>query len=284
MLRYSDLCDVGDLLYAFEETNLPLHWNSANGSDFLVSDCNGQTHLASHTGATNNGFPQAQLLDEGGYNADIAILGVRMRAWEILLRREAPSVPRQIESVHGTSRAHPRIVHHTMVLSTVATCRVEEDNGLLAFTRVLVENLGFTPHWGLEEYVFARQVVLYRFWLRVLLHWSAMRVVRKLENAAPDMRPVREMRLVALYLDAFLLDVHAEHAPVALVRRDWDILEELFPLIWESGKREEGILRRAGFSLRGAVVDFDEDRVVRAAGFDTEGCRLVNCIGGRECF
>jgi hypothetical protein len=171
-----------------------------------------------------------------------------------------------------------------MVLSTVAACRVKKHDRLLAFAGVLVEDLGPTPHWGFQEHVFASQMVLFLFWLRILLDWSALRVVRELENAAPDMRPVREMGLVALYLDAFLLDVHAEHAPVALVRRDWDILEELLPLIWESGEREEGILRRAGLRLRRAVADFDEDRVVRAAGFDSEGCRLVNCIGSCERF
>lgn len=44
-----------------------------------------------------------------------------------------------------------------------------------------------------------------------------MRIMHNLQHTTPDMRPVRESRLVAFDGDSFLLDVHAEHSLMPFV-------------------------------------------------------------------
>lgn len=117
-----------------------------------------------------------------------------------------------------------------MVLASITARSMQEDNVLAAFTGLLIEDLASSPQRRLDVCIAADDGVLIELWFLVCRGWSSMGVMQQLENAAPDVRPMGERilqspvskyfmpssegdetYLVALYLDALLLDIHAEH-------------------------------------------------------------------------
>jgi len=67
-------------------------------------------------------------------------------------------------------------------------------------------------------------------------------VVQDFESSSPGVRVLVKSQLVAQHLDAFLLDVHAEHALVTLIRHRRHGLEEFFPLLRQGGEGEDSVV------------------------------------------
>ena len=284
MSRYAELVAVSNTSPTRMGVYKPLQRDSADGSDFFVSYGHSQADLTGHTRTADDRSPQAQRLDKCRDDAHVAILSVCVRAGRAILGREAPAMARKIKRIHGTPRAHPGIVHDTVILSAVAPRCVQEHNRLLTLSGVFVEHLASAPDRSIQKDIFAGQMVLFGLGLCVLFHGSALSVMCKLEDTAPDVGPLRKGLLVALDFDAFLLYVHAVHAPVALIRRDWHFLEKLLPLLWERGERKQGVFRGAGLGFCEAIGYFDEQRIVRAAGFDAESSWTIDCVRGCKGF
>jgi len=141
-------------------------------------------------------------------------------------------VSREIKSSHPALLPHPLIIQHAMVLPRITTRRMQEQNLLLAFPSLLVEDLALAPHGRGNVRIPADNMVFVRLRLLVLRRRARVGIVQDLEDAAPDVGPVRESVLVALDFDAGLFDVHAEHAPVGLVGSYGGLLHEFLPLLW----------------------------------------------------
>ena len=122
----------------------------------------------------------------------------------------------KVESDHVALLAHSLVVHDAVVLTSVAACCMQEDDILIAFSRLLIEDFAFAPERRLDVDISADDVV--HIHLSFGISWSRTRmgIVNELEDTAPAVRPVGEARLVTLDLDALLLGVHAEH-PFAFV-------------------------------------------------------------------
>lgn len=69
---------------------------------------------------------------------------------------------------------------------------MEENNLLVAFSRLLIEDLALAPHWRLDVDIAADDAVVLR--LILLFFWcrSSERIVQQLQDAAPDVCPAGE--------------------------------------------------------------------------------------------
>lgn len=84
-----------------------------------MSDSHSQANLSGHGSTTDNRLIQFQALDNRGEATNIAILRIRVSAWEVASRREASPMTWKIERVHPTQLPHPLIIHNSVVLSTI---------------------------------------------------------------------------------------------------------------------------------------------------------------------
>ena len=161
-----------------------------------------------------------------------------MGAGKACARGIAAAVGGQVEGVHGAALQHARVVHDGVVLTAVGAGGVEKDDGLGPGAGGLVEDFAAAPEWGGEVDVAAGEVVFFFFvvggrGVRVGRGGTGVGVVQDLEGSAPDMGPSCEGGLVAEDLDTGLFDVHADHAPVALVGGFGGLFEDLGPLLWK---------------------------------------------------
>ena len=76
-----------------------------------------------------------------------------------------------------------------MVLSAVATSRVQEDDLLVSFARLLVEDLTLSPHGRRNVNVASNDAVFVQFVLLILGSGACKGVVQELQDTAPDMGP-----------------------------------------------------------------------------------------------
>jgi hypothetical protein len=119
----------------------PLQRNGSTGSDLLISNSDREAHLTSHGSSTDDRFVQLQSFHERGNASNVAVLGVGMRAWRVVLGREASTMSWKVEAVHIALLAHTSIIHDAMILASIGAGCVQEDNVLIAIARLLVENL-----------------------------------------------------------------------------------------------------------------------------------------------
>ena len=86
-----------------------------------------------------------------------------------------------------------------MILTAVATCRVEEDNLLLSLAGLLVEDLTLPPKRRLDVSVATDDAVLVQFVLVVLGSGASEGVVQELQDTAPDVGPASERVLQSVW-------------------------------------------------------------------------------------
>lgn len=79
-----------------------------------------------------------------------------------------------------------------MILTTIASGRVQEHDVLLALTRLLVEDLALAPHGRRDIHVPANDAVFVGLVLTVFGSRAGESVVQQLQNPAPDVGPASE--------------------------------------------------------------------------------------------
>lgn len=117
-----------------------LQRNGTARLDFIVACSNSQADLTSHTGTTNDGLVEAELLDEGRDEADIPVLGVGVHARPVVLVRERPAVCWKINGSHLQDSASAFVVEDAVVLASIAASCMEEDDFLAALAGLFVEH------------------------------------------------------------------------------------------------------------------------------------------------
>ena len=86
-----------------------------------------------------------------------------------------------------------------MVLSTVAAGRVQEDDLLISFARLLVEDLTLSPQRRRNVDIATDDAVLVQFVLVVLGSGASEGVVQELQDTAPDVGPASERVLQSVW-------------------------------------------------------------------------------------
>ena len=79
-----------------------------------------------------------------------------------------------------------------MVLTAIAASRVQENDLLVSFARLLVEDLTLSPQRRCNVDVATDDAVLVRFVLLVLGSRASEGVVQELQDTAPDVSPASE--------------------------------------------------------------------------------------------
>lgn len=121
---------------------------------------------------------------------------------------------RQIKGNHTALLPHPLIIEHAMVLTAIASSSMQEDNILVAFTRLLVEDLTLAPHRRSDIHVTTNNMIFILLRLFVRRRRTDQSVMQQLEATAPNMRPMRKGILVALDFDAcVLISIFPYHKP-----------------------------------------------------------------------
>lgn len=123
--------------------------------------------------------------------AHVGFFIVRMVPADMVSARETATVNRQIESHHGAFITRVRDVHDPVVLSAVATLRVEEHDLLRSRAGGFIEDLRANQpphppgrHRRDDVYVLAREVVFVGFRLRVFFEGSILAIARSSRDDA----------------------------------------------------------------------------------------------------
>ena len=148
----------------------PLQRYGPSCSNFFSSNSYADTHLAGHRRSADDGLVELQNLDHFSDASNITFLGIRVVSGYVVLTWEASAVGRQVEGVHGTFFHHPRVVHDTMVLATVAARCVTEYNFLLSISTLLVKYLCSSPNRRVDVDITSYYMVFIHLWLDLLFH------------------------------------------------------------------------------------------------------------------
>jgi hypothetical protein len=92
-----------------------------------------------------------------------------------------------------------------MVLTAIAASRVQEDDLLVSFARLLVEDLTLSPKGRCDIDVATDDAVFVQFLLLILGSGASEGVVQEFQDATPDVGPASER--VLQWLD-ILVDLH----------------------------------------------------------------------------
>ena len=86
-----------------------------------------------------------------------------------------------------------------MVLSAITASRVQEDDLLISFARLLVEDLTLSPQWRRNIDVATDDAIFVQFVLVVLGSGASEGVVQKFQDTAPDVGPASERVLQSVW-------------------------------------------------------------------------------------
>lgn len=195
------------------------------------------------------------------------------RAWE------AAPMGRQVESNHRTSFSHSGIIHDPVILTTVRASGVQEDDFLRAGAALLIEDLTLAPFLRVGDNIPPDQEVFLLIRLRRNIIRTTVGIMKGIQYCSPDVGVVDKGQLVAKNLYTFLAYVLSIQTPEALVRCRRVLLEDLFPLIGQGGKREDCIGEQANTCMSRALFDCEQNCIIAANRFDSEANRLTDVFG-----
>lgn len=133
-----------------------LQWNGTAGADFFSTDGYRNAHLTGHGSAADDGLLRLEHLDDFADSTHVRVFGGGMVSRDVVFAGEAPSVGGQVKGYHGAG-SHSGIIHHGVILATVASSSVEEENLLRAVAASLVEDLASSPDRSINIDVFICQ-------------------------------------------------------------------------------------------------------------------------------